>query len=315
MALTTRRTQEVSHAKRTAGWRTENLAGDIIGGRMNGYQYILAKQTEWAKNRGLELIGSKVDRGRPMYTIDLDHNLFRPLRKDVRTSFEAGAGSELPDKMRAIHSSSALGVNVFQYWKSISAVPVIAAACGFCRRGSEVSCDIQFEEKSPIDGVPGIPPHIDVVIHNKPEASIKRFAIECKFSEAYGAFKRLGLKQKYLDCSHIWDDIPTLRALAQHICPDDNEFKHLHPAQLIKHILAMKGQVGPDGFRLLYLWYDVLGEQGKCHHDEVAKFARVTKEDGIKFHSLTYQELIARLANQERPEHPEYIRYLTERYL
>ncbi len=26
---------------------------------MNGYQYILAKQTEWAKNHGLDLIGSK----------------------------------------------------------------------------------------------------------------------------------------------------------------------------------------------------------------------------------------------------------------
>ena len=35
---------------------------------MKGYQYILAKQTEWAKNRGLDLIGSKIERGRPTYT-------------------------------------------------------------------------------------------------------------------------------------------------------------------------------------------------------------------------------------------------------
>ena len=287
---------------------------------MNGYQYILAKQTEWAKNQGMDLIGSKVNRGRHAYTIKLDYNLFQPLLPEVRTSFATGDGSELgtsglPGKMQAIHSSSALGVNVFQYWKSISAVPVVAAACGFCRRGSEVSCDIQFEEKYPINDSFGFHPNIDVVIHNKPEARIQRFAIECKFSEAYGAHKHGGLKQKYLDCGDIWDDIPKLRAFAQRISPDDKEFKHLHPAQLIKHILAMKRQFGRDGFRLLYLWYDVLGEQGKCHQDEVEGFARVAAEDGIKLHSLTYQKLITTLANQLRSGHHEYVRYLTERYL
>ena len=91
---------------------------------MNGYQYILAKQAEWAKNQGLDLIGSKITRGRPVYTLNLDQNLFQPLLPDVRMSFVAGDGSELgssglPGKMQAIHSSSALGVNVFQYWKSI----------------------------------------------------------------------------------------------------------------------------------------------------------------------------------------------------
>jgi hypothetical protein len=99
---------------------------------LNGYQYILTKQTEWAKNRGLNLIGSKVNHGRLVYTKDLDDNLFQPLLPDVRKSFSEGDGGELgfagfPGKMQAIHSSSALGVNVFQYWKSISAVPVIAA--------------------------------------------------------------------------------------------------------------------------------------------------------------------------------------------
>ena len=77
----------------------------------------------------------------------------------------------------------------------------------------------------------------------------------------------------------------------------------------------MKRQFGRGGFRLLYLWYDVLGEQGKRHHDEVAEFAKVAEKDGIKFHSLTYQELIVKLASQFRLSHQEYIRYLTERYL
>lgn len=287
---------------------------------MNGYQYILARQTEWAKNQGFDLIGSKINRGRPTYTTNLDFNLFQPLLPEVRRAFEQGDGSELgspglPGKMQAVHSSSALGVNVFQYWNSTSSVPIIAAACGLCRRGSQVSCDIRFEEKYPIKDSFRYHPNIDVVIHNTPTAKIKRFAIECKFSEAYGARRHAGLKSKYLESTEIWSDIPKLRAFAERISPDDRDFRHLHPAQLVKHILGLKRQFGIGGFRLLYLWYDVLGEQGKRHGDEVGEFSGVAKQDGIKFHSLTYQELIAKLANRLRVEHHEYIGYLTERYL
>ncbi len=287
---------------------------------MNGYQYILAKQTEWAKNQGIDLIGSKIGRGRPAYTINLDYNLFQPLLPDVRRSFEAGDGTELgssglPGKMQAVHSSSALGVNIFQYWKPNSAIPIIAAACGLCRRGSQVSCDIRFEEKYPIKDNFGRHPNIDVVIHNTPTARIKRFAIECKFSEAYGAYKHGGLKSKYIEHDEIWSGMPKLRTFAEGISPEDREFIHLHPAQLVKHILGLKRQFGRDGFRLLYLWYDVFGEDGKRHRDEVGEFASVAKQDGIKFHSLTYQKLITRLANEFRSEHHDYIRYLTERYL
>jgi len=66
---------------------------------------------------------------------------------------------------------------------------------------------------------------------------------------------------------------------------------------------------------LLYLWYDVPGEEGKCHRDEVTEFASVAKKDGTRFHSITYQELIAKMANNLRQSHCDYIRYMTERYL
>ena len=276
---------------------------------MNGYQYILAKQTAWATSRGIAFVGSKGSRGRRAYTPRLDQNLFQPLLPEVRESFAAGDGGELGSagrrgKMQAVHSSSVLGVNVFQYWKAVSAVPVIAAACGLCRRGSQVSRDIRFEEKVPIgDSFPRAP-NIDVVIHNGPGATIQRFAVECKFSEAYGAYRHGGLKPKYLDCADIWSGIPRLRAFAERICPRDDDFAHLHPAQLVKHILGMKRQFGPDGFRLLYLWYDVVGGQGKRHRDEAARFADIAKRDGIRFHSLTYQELIVKLHRDLRDEHP-----------
>jgi len=287
---------------------------------MNGYEYILSKQTAWAANFGISLVGSKGKRGRPAYTCELNQNLLQPLLPDVRKSFGSGDGGELgstefPGKMQAVHSSSALGVNIFQYWKSIRAVPVIASQCGLCRVGSQVSSDLYFEEKYPINDAFGYHPNIDVVIHNAPSAKIKRFAVECKFSEAYGAHKHGGLKAKYLGIDDLWLDIPNLLGFARRISPDDHEFVHLHPAQLVKHILGLKRQFGKGGFRLLYLWYDVFGDQGKRHRDEVLEFTEIAKKDGIKFHSLTYQELIVKLARQLREEHPDYIRYLTERYL
>lgn len=287
---------------------------------MNGYEYILSKQTAWATNSGITLVGSKGKRGRPAYTYELDQNLFQPLLPDVLKSFAAGDGGELgstefPGKMLAVHSSSALGVNIFQYWKSINAVSVIAAQCGLCRVGSQVPIDIRFEEKYPIKDTFGYHPNIDVVIHNKPSAKIKRFAVECKYSEAYGSHKHGGLKAKYLRLDDLWTDIPNLLGFAKCISPDDHEYVHLHPAQLVKHILGLKRQFGKAGFRLLYLWYDVLGDQGKRHRDEVLKFTEVTKNDDIKFHSITYQELIVNLAKKLRAKHPNYIRYLTERYL
>jgi len=287
---------------------------------MNGYEYILKKQTEWARNSGIALIGSKGARGRPAYTTRLDDNLFQPLLPTVRDAFEAGDGRELgspgsPGKMQAIHSSSALGVNAFQYWKSISAVPIIAAACGLCRRGSQVSHDIRFEEKYAIDDGFRYHPNVDVVIHNGPTAKIRRFAIECKFTEAYGSYKHAGLKDKYLKLSGAWENLPGLRGLAESISPVDNHFKHLHPAQLIKHILGLRRHCGHTGFRLLYLWYDVLGEDGARHRDEVGRFADAAKRDGVLFHSLTYQELIAGMASELRQAHEPCVQYLTARYL
>jgi hypothetical protein len=106
-----------------------------------------------------------------------------------------------------------------------------------------------------------------------------------------------------------------LRAFAERISPDDRDFKHLHPAQLVKHVLGLKRQFGRDGFRLLYLWYDVLGKEGTKHREEVEEFAAVAEQDQIRFQSVTYQELIAKMDRLFRAEHPAYVRYLTERYL
>ena len=113
----------------------------------------------------------------------------------------------------------------------------------------------------------------------------------------------------------LWLDIPELHNLAISISPDNTINKYLDSAQLIKHILGLKTCCDKGGFKLLYLWYDVLGQEGATHRDEIDEFTKIALSDGIHFSAFSYQELIISLANDYRQEHLEYIKYLTERYL
>jgi len=283
---------------------------------MKAYEYIISKQILWAHRNSIILTGDKGNWGRKAYTQNLNDNLFEPLMLEARNSFTQADGGELtgnPCKMQAVHSSSALGVNIFQYWKREKRITPIAAACGFCSKNNTSSQDIIFEVKFPISETFQHSPNIDVVIKNSPESRFKVFAIECKFSEAYRTHS--GISPKYIELNKVWDDIPNLLKLAKEVSPYDNRFAHLHPAQLIKHILGLKATFGKDKFRLLYLWYDTIGSEGDRHHKEINEFTKITKEDGIHFHSMSYQELIIRVA-KNYPNLPSfYFEYITERYL
>ena len=285
---------------------------------MNAREYILSKQIQWAYRNNIVLIGSKGNRGRKAYTQKLDDNLFEPLMSEVRKNLEKADGGELsgnPCKMQAVHSSSALGVNIFQYWKKINKVPAIVAACGFCYRNNNTSQDINFEVKFPIGGKFPRSPNIDVVISNSPKSRFEVFAIECKFSEAYSSRNHSGIDPKYINLDKIWENIPNLYNFARTISPDDDKFTHLHPAQLIKHVLGLKNKFGKDRFRLLYLWYDTIGPESGIHHKEIDEFTEITKADNIHFHAISYQELVIKLAKNYRDTHRDYIDYISGRYL
>jgi hypothetical protein len=288
---------------------------------MKAHEVILSKQIQWAKNHNIQLIGSKGERGRPTYTLTLEQNLFEPLDERTKQQFSDGNGNEIqgsadnPAKMHALHSSSALGVNIFQYWQKRGLYNDIAAACGFCEKGSKNSSQIDFERKFPIKTKFVVPPNIDVVISRGDQKKGKLFAVECKFTEAYSTTKHEGLKDKYLEEGDLWLEFPVLHGLAKKINPEDHEFTFLHAAQLIKHILGLTKAVKKDGFKLLYLWYDALGKEGAKHREEIEIFAEYARADGVFFISKSYQELIISLANDYKVEHPVYIQYMTERYL
>jgi hypothetical protein len=287
---------------------------------LSGWEYIVSKQIQWAKNNNIPLIGSKGERGRATYTVDLNQNLFEPLLEENQKRFEDGNGHEVqgsldvPAKMQALHSSSALGVNIFQYWQKRGLIKEIASACGFCDRTSKYSESIVFEDKYYINTKFVIPPNIDVVFHNYLTLPDELFAVECKFSEAYGGRPHGGLKSKYLDEKDLWTDLSALNKLGWETNLDAKRYSYLDAAQLIKHILGLKAYIRSKRFKLLYLWYDVLGYDGAKHRAEVEDFNKIAKSDGINFHAMTYQELIAILDRYYRTKHSEYIKYLTERY-
>ncbi len=84
---------------------------------------ILLQQKTWAAKAGLQ---SDV-RG---YLDGYEKNLLQPLNVKSRVAFDSGSGSELrdqpngPAKMRALHSSSALAVNFFDYWVDVDSQPL-----------------------------------------------------------------------------------------------------------------------------------------------------------------------------------------------
>ncbi|MDF1658757.1 MAG: hypothetical protein P1U58_14175 [Verrucomicrobiales bacterium] len=289
---------------------------------MKPNQYLKEKQIQWALNQELELRGSDGDRGVRAYTSTVDENLFEPLSDEAREQISSGDGGELEAKgeqrsrMQAVHSSSALPVNIFQYWQRNGDLDAITSACGFCRLGSSPSAELKFEKKFPIFENARKHPNLDVAFVNKPGSRYRFFAVESKFTETYGGRSHGGLKPIYLRDHSIWRGLPNLRKLASVISPADDQFDHLHAAQLIKHILGLsRVSGGKDRFRLLYLWNDVFGGEGIQHRKEIDRFMEIAKQDGVRFQALTCQDLILRLADKQREDHPEYIRYLVDRYL
>jgi len=296
---------------------------------MSGLKFIKSKQQIWAGRKKFQLIGGTIpDRGEKNYLHNLTDNLFEPLSKESLYCYNSGDGGETRDsktrlaKMKCLHSSSAIVVNLFQYWQKN--VYPISYACGLTSKnpsGIDVlnenisSNKIKFEEKFEISGDKSefpYSPNIDVVIYN-PHSLV--YAIESKFTEPYNKEKKAGVKQKYIVNTSFWTGVPNLYELAKEICPNNNKFRYLDAAQLIKHILGLKRQYNKSGFNLLYLWYDVIGEDSFNHRKEIAEFAEIARKDNIKFKSKTYQEVIIRLSKEYYDGNESYCDYLTDRYL
>jgi hypothetical protein len=267
--------------------------------------YIVDCQLQWARRHKIPLVGR--------YTMKLEDNLFeRKLHSETRKEYERGKGHELEGKrahMKALRSSSALVVNVFDYWRRLNRIQDIAECCG----AEGLVTDIEFEKPHPIKGAARTPPHLDVeFVGSTP------LAIESKFTETYHRQTRRDNKDTHLDVylrhPGIWDGLPTLGALAEAIVQRSGgrtEFEYLDVPQLIKHILGLRSS-HCLAFSLLYLWYRMDSKEATQHEQELANFRnRIHGE--IDFRAMTYQELFARIKLTPNVD-SDYLNYLEQRY-
>ena len=261
-----------------------------------------------------------------IYFKDIDDNIYKKLKTNNKTIYQNAKGHELLSeekeketnsysKMKSIISSSALVVNLFQYWQDNKKdiLPLLKTLLPDYNYDTPSNTTITFEKELQIKGINGGTPNLDVIIELENEI----IAIESKFAEPYRSHTYKNLSTKYLTNDNLWKELSETKNLATNL---ENKYSHLDAAQLIKHILGLRTdneKISKDKkITLLYLWYNVPGtEEAKEHQEEIEAFASITKADGINFRHITYQKVINKL-NELCPEecHQDYRKYLNQRY-
>jgi len=192
----------------------------------------IEQQRRWAIGTGRGL-NEETDRFR-----DTADALFRRcLDPNTAAELAAGAGGEL-DRLASLRSSAALAVNVFGPWRSDPGP--IASVLG----GDPGSSRLRFEAVFPT-GLPGTPPHLDVVI----DGGTTRLAVESKFLEPYSPASN-EFRPSYFSTGQVWDGLPGVaispsRLPAESRCTDG----------LARHSSSNTPSVFPGlGFRSGWFW-------------------------------------------------------------
>lgn len=312
---------------------------------MTAKDYIELKQKEWAKRKGVTFANDK------RYTKTYNENLFEPLAEKIENQFKNADGRELNGeecKMAAVYSSSAICVNVFQYFYLLQKegkkeeAKKILYSLGVSRDKIIKIKEIAFEQKLQISNIST--PNIDVIIKTNND---KVFAIESKFREPFYYTPTNYIQEKYYKTNDIWNRLENIKKYIDKFEEEYIEFekditnqntpieikvkkifphfKRLNAAQLIKHLLGLFndssiGTKDKSNIRLIYLYYDVPGNMGEEHRKEIKEFSEVIKKDNIKFTHISYQELIFNLNNKKNAKldynnHEEYLNYINARYL
>lgn len=303
---------------------------------------IIDKQIIWAKRNGIVL-----DEKRP-YAKLVENNLFKNLSTETRFEFENGDGGELkpkdgnPAKMAALRSSSALCVNVFDYFRDKpDELHELMVAMGLIKPQNKCRAKLKFECKDYKIYARGkhiSTPNIDVVIETINSLSNKKhiYIIESKFTEPYSSHSINFFRKDY----YLKDNIPDiwrgplgnlysafgLEEVQEKTQTVDKrsvngkfikqKFNYLDAAQLTKHLMGTLQKEQKSNVTLVYLWYDKNGEMGAVHRKEIEKFVKITHDAKIEFKHCSYQELIMGLYNKlDYNIHKKYLDYITERYL
>ena len=272
----------------------------------NPLDIIKARQQAWAQRSGRAL-------DQDGYCACADDNMFQPLSGDARNDFERGGGGALgtPDsrgKIQAVHSSSALACNWFDYWRDRD--------FGVLSTAFEVPdpfVTLRLEAHVPT-GMRGADANLDVLLTT---ADGSLFAIESKFTEPYtpAAAKSVLKSQYFAQNRSRWTEVglPGCQVVADRLRTGQHDFAVLDVAQLLRHMLAL-ARTGTR-WTLCCLWYDMSGTVADTHRADLHTFTEQIGSDAAHFTALTYQELFVRMEQLVGVEHAGYMTYLRERYV
>ncbi len=235
------------------------------------------------------------------HAVNLRSNLLCAVSPQTQADFEAGAGRELAQKLRAPHSSAALVVNTFEPWRT-NLEHLELAGFRFFRT-------IAFEKRCPT-GLPGTPPHLDLVV----EATETVVAVESKCTE-YFKPQVPRFKPSY----HTLAAKYGTRSWFRYVTNGAARPQHLDVAQLVKHWLGLC-QAHPDQpVTLLYVYWEPKNWRAvpECrrHRDEIQEFAAGVAGDAVRFAAISYAELWAKWEQRvAAPWVTDHITSLRDRY-
>lgn len=275
---------------------------------MASRRLLLRQQRRWARRSGLTVDAAG-------YLPAVSDNLRQPLSAAALADFTARGAAEFHDgerhaaRMRAVHSSTALGVNVFDHWNTADPAPLAPAL----NLPAPVHRLI-FEPHLPT-AAGGNPANPDIAMEL---SSGGLAAVECKFSEWLVPKRRRGgvFHERYFPPGPgIWQQagLPACQALADELQSGSEYFRYLKADQLLKHALGLKAACNRSR-ALVYLYFEWPGRIGLAHRQELQRFADRIKVEA-DFSGVTLQALIAGLGQSAVSVEPGYLNYLQARYL
>ncbi len=207
--------------------------------------------------------------------------------RDFEADLLEGDGNELRMKFCAIHSSAALAVNTFAFFKSFPTA--------FWLWGLQGLEELKFERKFSI---------FDEQSEHKSKANLDVFikrnsdfiAVESKLLEYFSA-KEAKFKPAYTEknlslAEPCWIDVmKKSRELGR---------QNLDVAQLVKHYFGLRRfqvtqQIQPKNITLLYLYWEPINADDhpicKRHRKEIDALREAVKSSEIIFKSMSYREL------------------------
>lgn len=220
----------------------------------------------------------------------------------IRNEIENGSGNELQQNLLAIHSSTALAVNAFGFFKSSDSI-------SYVRDGRDHEQPI-FERKCRT-GLGGTPPNLDVWFAAGNEGIV---AIESKLTEYFERGKA-----EYT-ASYCRDNLPDGESCWWDVL-DKSKGKesHLGVAQLVKHYFGLRRHMLDEGVKdveLLYVfWEPKNASEFECcvkHRGEIEGLANAVEDSEVKFSAMSYSELWQEW--DQVPELQNHVANLRKRY-